>query len=552
MARRYYGGLNSAGGFADGFSSGFGLINEAVDARKRRELDAEKLAAEERAAVATADYRRAELESRREDRRAAAEREQSAQEWRQGTDKFRRQEAAKTAEWQRGTDKWRREEKKDTEAYRRKREEREDELKRLKEKSLKSGNDANTARLQVETKRLEALQRKETRELEEAQKTERNQTAMTSLNTLDRVLTESKRTGQAVDYDFVNQLMADTKDTPFDLEVLLGADYGSGIANLTSELRKQMVSGNFDFNKPELKSGLDAIVNSYGGGLQGQIIDDSFVNAPKAMQSGKWRILSREARDMRVDVDQNGGGLFSSDVLVTATNIENGDIAHYIAPLTSKRNQGSNVRAQIPVKDLLDGIAGTTVLADKMLTDVKSTAKEARIQKDFGGYSGFDTAVNKKLDEWNREITSEGGGEKRNISPPKKNSDLTPMELRTLAEDRVLGLGSKTESFRAEADRTLIIAKTTVELDANTYKALDSSGNLYTPKLTDAQLFKLAATLKGTEKGATMTAETEELLKEMMEGYGATQKSRPNRKGAGGLQPSDFGLQGFGLPASSI
>ena len=461
MARRYYGGLNSAGGFADGFSSGFGLINDAVDSRKRRELDEQKLAADERAAQSEREFR-----------------EQQAG-WRQDDKVWQREQAASAKKFQ-------------------------NEERIANNRTRDASIAASNAQTDLANKKFETAQYK----LDQEKRTDK---AIASLASLEDLLKYSRENGISPDLDVVQQLVNDTKGTVFDAALLVGTDYGKSLADLTSTLREQLNSGEIDFTDPRILGGFDAMVNSYQGGLIGQFIDDSFVNAPEEIRNGTWKVISREATGMKVDE----AGNFSSDVLVTAQDPRTRDIVHYIAPLTAKRGQGSKDRIQVPVKQMMDGIAGTTVLIDRISGDMKSIIKRAAIEKE-GGHADFRAKVDTRVEALrNQKAANET---RRDILPTKLNRDVTEEDILRVAEDQVLGIGSKNKSHRAEAKAEILQTRKDIEEELKNYKSLDERGDITTsapaPELTDQQILRISPTL--SPKGA-VTKLTRDRLREIME-----------------------------------
>jgi hypothetical protein len=100
----------------------------------------------------------------------------------------------------------------------------------------------------------------------------------------------------------------------------------------------------------------------------------------------------------------------------------------------------------------------------------------------------------------------------------------SPEDLRRLAEDRVLGLGAKQESFRADAKQELLQTKLDLGPLLKNFRVENSDGEpTETPKLTNNEFFQLGATLTGD--GGVTTA-TRERLRQILKKYGVAEIRR--------------------------
>jgi len=479
VTRRGY--LSSTGGFADGFTSGFGLMNQAYT--DKRKLDQAEEAMQ---------YER--------DQDAAVMAEE------------RRQFNARTEEEKRQFDATEAREKDQFD----------------KEFGLQKTEAEATATLrQAQLTAAETAQANDQAEINARLKLEKEQDAMGAIAQLDQVIKTAQRTGTQPDLAVVNELLERTVGTKYDLTVALGREYQNNIANLTNVLSTQLNQGNFDPTDPRVEMGADALVNAQGGDMIGKTIDESFKNAPDELKNGQYKVVSREATNIQINEGSSDMGppelMVSMDVLVTAEGPD-GQIVHYIAPMTENRTGSSSDRVQIGATDLFDGLGGTAVLIDYLNTNMADPIKAAK--KDaLGGEAAFQQAANSQAEFIISVAEANPSG--RSFMSNKTNEELlsSPDDIRRIAEDRALGLGKKQGTFREEASREIMQTRLDLDPLLKDKRVKDPKTGKPTamPDFSDAEILKISATLDSSGKP---TLRTRSLLREMLERKGAVEIRR--------------------------
>lgn len=476
--RRGY--LSSTGGFADGFTSGFGLMNQAIT--DRRELDmAEEAAAYEREQDAAV--------------MAEEKRQFDATEARQKSE-FDATEARQESEFNREMD--------------------------LAETEAEAAGLLRQAQLTA----AETAAAKDQAEIDRQEKAEKEQDAMNAIAQLDQVIKTAQRTGTQPDLATINGLLERTVGTKYDLTVALGTEYQNNIANLTNVLSTQLNQGNFDLTDPRVEMGADALVNAQGGDMIGQTIDESFVNAPAELKNGQYKVISREATNIQINEGSSDMGppelMVGMDVLVTAEGPD-GQIVHYIAPMTENRTGSSGDPVQIGATDLFDGLGGTAVLVDYLNTNMADPIKAAK--KDaLGGEAAFQQAANAQAEFIISVAERNPNG--RSFMSNKTNEEVasSPEDLQRLAEDRALGLGRKQGTYREEARREIMQTKADLGPLLKDFRVADKNGDpTAMPDFSDKEILEISATLSPS---GGVTKETRALLRLMLDRKGAVEIKR--------------------------
>lgn len=485
VTRRGY--LSSTGGFADGFTSGFGLMNQAyTDKRKLDQAEeAMQYEREQDASVMAEDKRQF-------DARTAEERRQFDATEAREADQFNKDFGLQQTQ-----------------------------------------AEAEGLLRQAQLTAAETAQANNQAEIDARLKLEKDQDAMNAISQLDQVIKTAQRTGTQPDLAVVNELLERTEGTKYDLTVALGKEYQNNIANLTNVLSTQLNNGDFDPTDPRVEMGADALVNAQGGDMIGKTIDDSFANAPDELKNGQYKVISREATNIQIKEgshdDLLGGSgppelMVSMDVLVTAEGPD-GQIVHYIAPMTENRTGSSSEPVQIGATDLFDGLGGTAVLIDYLNTNMADPIKSAKKDR-LGGEAAFQQAVNDQIEAIIEMSDLAPSG--RTYMSNKRNEELLPEDIQRIAEDRALGLGRKQGTYREEAKREVMQTKADLGPLLSDYRVADADNNpTKMPNFSDAEILKLAATLDGPD--GRVTQETRSLLRTLLEKKGAVEINRTGR-----------------------
>ena len=512
MARQY---LGTTGGFADGFTQGFGLMTEAANEKRKIEGAEEEL-----------------LYGREKDRLDRIEnKRQFDAEYKLSSDAA----ASELTESQEQT--------------------------RIAREEAEANTAYRKSQLTITERSANAAQRASEATEAQAKAAIEQENALTAIANIDNHLKFHKGRGTQPDMALLNELISQTSGR-FDLNKVLGAEYQSNLTNLSAGITDLLGNPNTtyeDINQDtRILMGMDAITQSGSGAMIGRVLDDTWTNAPDAYKDGKHTVVNREAINISIDEGSSEQGEqqlnLSSDVLVTVED-EQGELFSYIAPLTDGRDPSSNVRMQIPLNQFLDGVAGSAVLVNTMQEDFAPFIRQAKIE-DMGGQKAFQEQVNSQLESILD--TKEKYPSSRTYFSNKKNTELSTADIQRIAESRALGFGKSGTSYRESATRQALEVKTTLAPELGYYKLPDADNNPKIPaSLTDGEALRLAATFNDEGKPST---DTNDLLAEIMKGKGAVRPARENSQfggtGSGRIRTTPTGQRtitggGYTLPNSS-
>ena len=439
VTRRGY--LSSTGGFADGFTSGFGLMNQAyTDKRKLNQADEEMQYERERNQAADAEsLRRFNASESAAERRfglqqAAADRQAAAQE---------------------------------------------------RANEISSGIAATRA--ETELLRQQAA----TRELEAADAEQAQAEYMTrATNAYGRINTMLQAPVGTYSYDQIIAAIDDTAGGALDIRALLGADFQADIAGMTSALRKGFEGGDLDLNNRAILDGLTAMFDSRRGRLIGKTLDETFVNAPDQFKTGDWEVADRFVTNVTQNADNPS--MLSATIGVRVVNKKTGKSAYYDAPLTEGRGADA-APAGISIEQALDGIAGTSMLLQE-IEKFRPEIERGLIRQKFGDDNvKFENAVDAEIQRTLKQA-AEDGGEVSSIIPTKLNSTLTIDDHRNLARSKVLGTG-RGEKLDFRGDRLRMVAQAKEEFAPILARALITNENNEDKKVvfTNSEYLRMAA-----------------------------------------------------------
>jgi len=505
---RYY-GLGQTAGFADGLAQGFGLVNEVYNDKEINRLKQEEL-------DATSAYRMAETEA---------------------TSKYRDQQFGLETRGADLADK----EFDLTEA--------ESIATRANQKSQSETNllNANTARTNAETANArsatqgrtadEAIAQGEFDRKEEERK-RRNTVGAESLSLISDMLKSDN-----FDPDEYDRLIQLTEGTSFDVSRLSGDSYATLQSVAEQRLSAMLQSENPDLNDPELLASAGSVINA--GVRKGEIVDDSFVNAPEGLRNGEFIMHSKDVLSLKVDLN-DGNPFVAGTVRVHLQHKDNpNNFVHYDAPMTGGgRLSSTSNPAQIPVQDLLNGMKGMSALTSQIQQDIAPSLKAARIEQ-MGGRAAYRQAVQSDILALNTFI--EKSPEAGSLISGVKNIDLTQKDIAGLASDRMLGLGHNTEpDLRETAKSTIIKVRDQIEnssvfnADLNKFFKQDTTDPQNTKKirmtpadLSDSQILLLASQMDqdATTQKYSRRPEYSSVLESMLTTNGYEMDTRSNMSG---------------------
>lgn len=421
--RRGY--LSSTGGFADGFTSGFGLMNQAYTDKRKLDQAEENIQYERERDLA----RDAENLRQFDASEAAAGRRFGLQ-----------QDAAN-----RQAD--------------------------LTQSQLDATTESNRISSGIAATRAETellRQQAATREAEAADAEQAQAEYMTrATNAYGRINTMLQAPVGTYRYDQIIAAIDDTAGGALDIRALLGADFQADIAGMTDELRRGLENGNLDLNNRAVLNGLTSLFDNRRGKLIGRTVDETFNNAPDEYKNGDWEVKDRFVTEVKQD--PSNPAMLSATVGVELFNKKTGESAYYDAPLTENRGAGA-APAGISIQDAIDGIAGTSMLLQE-IEKFRPDIERGLIMQKFGNDNvKFENAVEAEIQRTLQQAEKDGG-DVRSIIPTKLNSSLTMDDHRNLARSKVLGTG-RGDRVDSRGDRLRVISEAKDELAPTLARAL--------------------------------------------------------------------------------
>lgn len=290
-----------------------------------------------------------------------------------------------------------------------------------------------------------------------------------------------------------DNLIEATKGTTFDMATMLDPSvYSTG-----AELMKAINAGQL----PSEEIVLQAMNQFIGATGIGDVVDDTYQNAPEWMRNGQYRIVDKKFVSLSTGTDfvrdENGGvaknedgsdatkNVLFGDVRVTVEG-PGGELFYYTAPATDYRSQDSSKHTAIDIDELTKGYAGFMNMANyvrKNQSLIESTLIE-RFNK-TGDYATKKAEVEDRYEALDQER-----GNEASFIPGMTYSQLfnnKPL-LEEVVKQEVLFEGSRRNREDLGYDRMLSTVRTAPEVQ-EMERELNNFGM---PPLTNRQLEELA------------------------------------------------------------
>ena len=411
MARRsYY--PSSYCGFADGFTQGFGLVQNQYNTEREMALEERRLS--EQAARDERQFK--ETQAKLDRAYGLSQRQLNA-------DIAAAEAAAKEAAASAN--------------FRREQTERE----------------TNLAAVRAETELLEAQQTSQEMADAAALKAKQEYMAQATQGMADLSMMLQAPVG-TYSYDQILEAVKATQGGALDIYKFLDPKFQADFANLTSTLQQGLNDGTLDLNNRAVLDGLSAMFDSKRGQLVGKTVDGTFPNAPEEYKTGDWVVADRFVTDVRQN--EQDPSMLNATVSVRLVHKETGESAYYDAPMTEGRGSQSGP-VGVPIKEALDGVAGTSMLIQE-IEKFRPRIEEAIIQKKFGGDNlKFQNQVNEEVERTMKLAAEDPDG--RSIVPTKKNSSLRAEDHASVARSKILGVSGEKLDFAGDRLRVITEAR---------------------------------------------------------------------------------------------
>ena len=229
---------------------------------------------------------------------------------------------------------------------------------------------------------------------------------------------------------------------------------------------------------PSIKRAFTTALNIDSSAAIGRTVDQTFKNAPIALQNGKYKIVGQGIHSATVSKGKVGGQLF-----VEVVNSEDPkDRQFYFPPLTESRSYIDSDNIQLNVEDVMSGVAGAAHFIQNVGPAIKPLVKQARILTKYGndegdnGVQNFQAEVTKIL-ESNRKAIQNGsntgslfGGVDASLTRDQQLKEPEIADMKNRIEERLL-FGAQEKPRQEEVERWL--AETEVAVKAAKF---DDSG----------------------------------------------------------------------------
>lgn len=427
--------IGNVGGFSEGFTRGFGLVNQQQQQRADNQFRQDQLAA-------TQEFRTQQQADQAEQNRLTAqyrgEMLSGQQAEKEAADKFRADSLGlkrEELEWLR------------------------DPTNPQYQMTLANAREKNAA---AGSKRIEN---------ELGDRYNQRVMAAQNLNLAAAIALKTDKTD--ADRETFRELLAANEGTAFDFGKL--TDYVSGeVPNDVNRYLGNVAAGGDLTMAPEVARSF-----SIGMGLEdhraiGMVVDDRFVNAPEHLKDGNYRVARMGLYQPKLNLASDSKeATISGTMAVIVENTVTGEEEPYFAPLTENRRtrsnpDGSEVELQgppapntiggVPLELVVPEVAQVTAATSQVLTKIspliRNMTRESKILTRFGdiskkdsGVEAFSSTVNNELDRIIRGL--QGGGTPSGlqllVNPEEakalRGEQLTPGQtamLRQRIEDNLL------------------------------------------------------------------------------------------------------------------
>ena len=253
----------------------------------------------------------------------------------------------------------------------------------------------------------------------------------------------------------IRDIQERTKGSMFDLSTMLDET----TLTTASQLQAELQGGNVSM-ETLTRAANNFLASSNQNGV-GEVVNENFVNAPEWMRNGEYTVTNKQIVDMQEGRDAEGNAALYGKVRVTVTN-QNGDEFYYTAPLTESR-EGDTAKfgaatvggqaVSLNVDDLLNGYRGY-IQAATYLNQFKPKIDDA---VERNRYSGDATAYDREFAA-NKEYYIEQAEARPNADSPVPGLTMEQLSLdegalQRLARHETLYPGSKQRdnSFRYDS-----------------------------------------------------------------------------------------------------
>ena len=402
-------------GFADGFRSGFGMINDVKDREVRRDtLEADK-AYKEKTGTDLAAYRAEDLRikdaAQKSDAGLAGLRASTAQQ--QAINAGVSGQAA---------------------------------LKNAETSFIKANNATNPESIDYKKGLSEISENNAQEENYRSQADERDQKIdmqQGALNVQEIYnYTQASQTNGLgpEDYQRISSLIDKNESQgSFNLGYLTSPQTARSMAAIQTYMG-DMASGSNAEMTPELRAAFGGALGLNKSAAIGREIDESFVNAPDWMKGKGLRLKGQGLHE----VGTSDGTNLSGTLYVLAEDSE-GNAFPYFPPLTATRNFADNQPLNLEFGEASQVLAGTAHMINQVGPKISRDVRAAKIHTMYGGNKDFDAAVTARLETVRKGIQSGAS--------PTQSALYGPIGGGTVSEKLAF---TKTDGYRRDIEHEML------------------------------------------------------------------------------------------------
>jgi hypothetical protein len=448
--------LNKYGGFADGFTQGFGLVNSVIDRQTKKEQLEQAQLNNERDFTAAEDERKRAAEYRASDLAIKSQNSLLDRELKQG------QLANQTAQTDINKTKANTE--------------------NLKQKQLTDPNSLASQAKQAEIDSKKATTKRAKFETERGQQDLDIYNAANNLSSIYTEMLASDGNPTSEQLERWEKIYQSNKFTQFNIGTVVAKQTEIGNQAIGQYLQDMQAGLNPEMSN-DVKKAFTVALGLNNSKALGKEITSEWENAPQWMRNkGGLRVESQGLYNVRADQQ----GKLTGDLYVWVKN-DKGDQYPYFPPLTASRNNKDNKPLDLTLSDALQGVAGTAHMISQVAPVIRPAVRQARIQAKFGdnkGDNGQEAFQNRVTNILNTNVRAIQNGENtynlfgltEGMAELPQGTQLDETQVREMKmkiEEQLL-FGSKPEPDQNRVDRWL--KETTEALKKLPYQAEAAKG----------------------------------------------------------------------------
>ena len=246
------------------------------------------------------------------------------------------------------------------------------------------------------------------------------------------------------DYQRISSLIDENESQgSFNLGYLTSPQTARSMAAIKTFMGDMASGANAEMT-PELRAAFGGALGLNKSAAIGREIDESFVNAPDWMKGKGLRLKGQGLHE----VGSSDGANLTGTLYVLAEDSE-GNAFPYFPPLTATRNFADNQPLNLEFGEASQVIAGTAHMINQVGPNISRDVRAAKIHTMYGGNKDFDAAVTAKMETVRKGIQSGAS--------PTQSALYGNIEGGTVSEKMAF---AKTDGFRRDIEHEMLFGPT--------------------------------------------------------------------------------------------